>query len=392
MITDPVFKVTENGISAPSYEEILSYFRGKAQDIFGTDINLDADTQDGQLVTIFAAALSDVNAQALAVCAAFNPQTASGVGLDGAVKTNGISRQVATASQTDLTLVGQAGTVIENGIAVDTAENRWVLPELVTIPLSGEVTVTAHAEEFGDLTAAAGAINRIGTPTRGWQTVTNKLAAIPGKPVETDTELRARQARSTALPSVSLWEGIIGNLLSLDGVLRVSGVRNDTDTVSTEGIPAHSVAMIVDGGDAQAIGKTIFMKKGEGTGTYGNLSVTYMDVYGFPNVVRFSRPTLVKVSVKLVITASPYYLSSVADEIKNRIVDYINSLKIGDGVGIARVLACAVKTDAGVDTRFTVDEIAMAKNSGTLSAASIPIAWNEAAACEFGGVTVEVRS
>lgn len=391
MITDPVFKVTENGITAPSYSEILEYLQGQAREIFGSDVDVDADTMDGQLIALVALAISDTNAQAIATYNQFNPNTAQGVGLDSAVKVNGITRQEPTNSQVDLLIIGQAGTIITNGIAQDNFENRWQLPDQVVIPTSGEITVTATAAEVGAIEASPNTITRIGTPTQGWQSVTNPAAATVGRAVETDAQLRTRQSESTAIASVSLWEGIIAALLNVDGVSRVSGIKNDNDTPTSEGIPGHTIAMIVDGGDAQTIGETIFLKKGEGVGTHGTTVVTYVDTYGFPNTIRFSRPTVVPIYAKLKITAAADYLSSVSDEIKERIAEYINSLEIGKNVNIARVLASAVKDcDIGVDTRFEVDEITLGKSSESLSASSIDIAWNEAASCDIANVTIEV--
>lgn len=393
MIDDPVFSVTETGISAPSYEEIYEYLKGRMRAIFGDDINLDADTQDGQMVGIVAAAISDVNAQAIAVYNAYNPTTAKGVALDSAVKINGITRQAASHSQVDLRIVGQAGTHIVNGVALDEAENKWNLPADVVVPPAGEITVTAIAAEEGDIRAPAGTVNRIGTPTLGWQTVENILAAEPGAPVQTDLELRAQQSKSTALPSVSLWEGIIGSLLTTVGVRRVSGIKNDGDTPTTEGVPGHSIAMIVDGGEVADIAKTIFLKKGEGVGTYGSTSYSYLDTYGFPNTIRFSRPTVVPAHCKLTISPAADYLSSAEDEIKARIVAYINSLDIGESVNIARVLASAVKTDAGiVDERFSVEAITLGRSASAQTAASLAIAWNEAVSCAPENVTVEVQT
>lgn len=392
MISNPVFSVTENGIQAPSYAEILEYFQSQARNIFGQDVNIDADTQDGQLIAIFALALSDVNAQAIATYNQFNPNTAVGVGLDSAVKTNGITRHTATNSTVDLVLIGQAGTVITNGVATDDNENRWLLPERVVIPVSGEITVTATAEEVGAIEASPNTITQIGTPTLGWQSVNNPTQATVGVAVETDAELRQRQSRSTELPSVSLWEGIIGSLLNLPGVIRVSGVKNDEDDPSPEGVPGHTIAMIVDGGEVDEIGETIFLKKGEGVGTYGSVQTTYIDTYGFPNVIKFSRPTIVNAYVTLVITPSTTYISSVADEIKQRIADYINGLSIGESVNIARVLSSAVKDcTTGVDDRFDVTAITMGEASGSQTAASIPIEWNEAAYCDVDNITVTLN-
>ena len=393
MIDDPVFLVTETGISAPSYEEIYEYLKGRMRAIFGDDINLDADTQDGQMVGIVAAAISDVNAQAIAVYNAYNPTTAKGVALDFAVKVNGITRQAASHSQGDLRIVGQAGTHIVNGGALDEAENKWNLPADVVVPPAGEITVTAIAAEEGNIRAPAGTVNRIGTPTLGWQTVENILAAEPGAPVQTDLELRVQQSKSTALPSVSLWEGIIGSLLTTAGVRRVSGIKNDGDTPTTKGVPGHSIAMIVDGGEVADIAKTIFLKKGEGVGTYGSTSYNYLDTYGFPNTIKFSRPTIVPAYCKLTIAPAADYLSSAEDEIKARIVAYINSLDIGESVNIARVLASAVKTDAGVvDERFSVEAITLGRSATAQTADSLAIAWNEAVSCAPENVTVEAQT
>lgn len=392
MISNPVFTVSENGIQAPSYAEIFEYFQSQAREIFGQDVNIDADTQDGQLIAIFALALSDVNAQAIATYNQFNPNTAVGVGLDSAVKTNGISRHTATNSTVDLVLIGQAGTVITNGVATDDNETRWLLPDQVIIPVSGEITVTATAEEVGAIEASPNTITQIGTPTLGWQSVNNPTQATVGVAVETDAELRQRQSRSTELPSVSLWEGIIGSLLNLPGVIRVSGVKNDEDDPSPEGVPGHTIAMIVDGGEVDEIGETIFLKKGEGVGTYGSVQTTYIDTYGFPNVIKFSRPTIVNAYVTLTITPSTTYISSVADEIKQRIADYINGLSIGESVNIARVLSSAVKDcTTGVDDRFDVTAITMGEASGSQTAASIPIEWNEAAYCDVDNITVTLN-
>ncbi|MCI5851286.1 MAG: baseplate J/gp47 family protein, partial [Sutterellaceae bacterium] len=201
-ITSPVAKITADGITAPAYDEVLEYYKEKARGIFGSDINLDADTEDGQAIAILAASMNDVNSAIIAAYNAYNPTTAIGAALDGAVKTNGISRHEATHSQVDLKIVGQYGTVIRNGVAIDSSGNKWDLPETVSIPRSGEATATATAEDEGAVAAPAGSVTKIGTPTRGWQSVTNPAAATVGSAVESDAELRVRQALSTMQPTI----------------------------------------------------------------------------------------------------------------------------------------------------------------------------------------------
>jgi uncharacterized phage protein gp47/JayE len=388
VISDPVFQVTENGITAPTYAEILEYYKDQARQIFGDDIVLDNDSADGQLIAIFAAALSDVNAQAIATYNAFNPQTAKGAALDSVVKVNGLTRREATASQAVLRIIGQAGTQIVNGIAIDALRNRWLLPELVTIPASGEISVTARAEKLGSIEAPAGSIDTIGTPTLGWQSVTNVNPATVGVAVETDAEPPARQDQSTARESVSLWEGIVASLREVDGVVRVSGVNNDTGSADADGIPAHSIAMVVEGGEDEDIARTIFDKKGEGVATYGSTSVTLLDEFSNSNTVSFSRPTIVQIEAALSIRTGPGYNPELLTAIRQEMADYINSLAIGADVEIASVLGTVAMNGDVPETRFLVTGLTIARAGEQQASLPIEIEWNEAAACSPDDITI----
>lgn len=390
MITSPIFRVNAQGIHAPSYAEILDYFTAQAKTIFGSDINLDADTQDGQLLAIFASAINDVNSQAIATYNQFNPNTAVGVGLDSAVKTNGIKRNVATHSTVDLVIVGQAGTAINNGVVSDSFGNNWLLPTQVIIPNNGQITVTAKSENVGVVEALPNSITTIQTPTRGWQTVTNPQTAVSGVPVETDANLRKRQNASTAMASQSVWEGILSTVANLDGVTQVSGLRNDTGNTSNEGVPPHSIAIVVEGGDAQGIAKAIFLKKGEGVGTYGSTSGTYNDSFGIKNTVYFTRPIQKQIYVTVTLKASPTYLNAVGEEIKQRIADYVNGLSIGKDVVITRVLAEAIMGNGVVDTSYQLESIKLGTSVSGQAIATIPIAWNEDAVCSLENIAIEV--
>lgn len=104
------------------------------------------------------------------------------------------------------------------------------------------------------------------TPTLGWQTVSNPAAAALGQAVETDAQLRARQKQSVALPSRSVFEGILASVAAIDGVSAISGIDNDTSKTDSNGIPPHSIAIIADGGDTQAIADAFPGKKGREPG------------------------------------------------------------------------------------------------------------------------------
>ncbi|MDX7085945.1 baseplate J/gp47 family protein, partial [Serratia marcescens] len=272
--------VTASGISAPDYQTILNTLTGYFQQIYGDDVYLESDSKDGQMLAIYARGIHDVNNMAIAVYNSFSPATAQGRGLASNVKINGIAVTPASRSMADVRIVGQVGVSITNGTVRDSNGITWSLPDSVVIGIDGTVTVTATCQIDGAVVAPAGTITEIGTPTRGWQSVTNPAAATAGRKVETDAELRQRQAKSVAIPSLTVLDGIMGAVAKLDGVERYRGYENDTSVEDANGLPPHSISLVVAGGDAAAIAKTIATKKTPGGGTYGTTTIDVTDKYG----------------------------------------------------------------------------------------------------------------
>lgn len=386
-ISDLIF-VDQSGLHYPDYPTVLSYLQGEYRTIYGADTYLEADSQDGQWVAILALAMFDSMQVAAAVYNSFSPLTAQKDALSRNVKINGIARLVASYSTADLTIVGQAGTIILNGQAKDTLDQKWNLPASVTIPVGGSIVVTATAEQVGAVSAAAGTINKIATPTLGWQTVNNVAAATIGDPVETDAELRRRQAQSTMIPSLSVMEGIVGAVASLAGVNRYRGYENDTGTTNADGIPAHAISLVVEGGTTQAIAEAIAAKKTPGTATYGTTSYTTYDQYGVPNVINFFRPTTATISIEVSLTARTGYLSTTADAIKAALVAYVADLLIGDDIYISKLYVPANLSNQAVGETFDVTQIRIKKNAGSWVTTNLSLAFNEIAQTALANVTV----
>ena len=376
------------GIHYPDFPTLLEQLRAEYRAIFGQDINLDEDTQDGQWLGVCALALFDAAQVAVAVYNSFSPATAQGDALSRNVAINGIARLVASHSTVDVRIVGQAGTVITRGQCEDTQGNKWDLPESVAIPLSGEITVTATAVEIGDITAAAGSVSKIATPTRGWQTVENPLPATPGRAIETDAELRARQKESTMLGNRTALGGIIGAVLAVDGVIRAKGYENDAGVTNADGIPAHTVAIVADGGDAQTISETIAAHKAPGVGTFGDNIHEVTDEYGAVNTIKFYRSTPITVTVQCTIKARQGYISTTAEKMKQAIVDYIGGLKIGDDVYVTKVYVPADLQNEPLGDTFDITALTISRGTGEIAIGALQMAFNERAVCALENVTV----
>ena len=390
MATTPVCVIDQNGISVPAYTDVLTYLKSAYQGIYGSDVYLEPDSLDGQFVALLALAITDANNMAASVYNAFSPSTAQGVGLSSVVKINGIARNIASNSTVDVALIGVAGTTVTNGIVSDDAGNNWSLPASVVIPPSGTITVTAVCQTIGAVTAAIGAVSTIATPTRGWQSVSNAAIANPGNPVETDANLRNRQSTSIALPSLTILEGIVGAVAAITGVTRYRAYENDTDVTDSNGIPSHSIALIVEGGDAQTIGQTIADKKTPGSGTFGTTTVTVVDAIGVSHAVKFSRPVSVGIKAGITVKAFAGYTVAIENALKQAVADYINALPIGQSVFYTRLYVPANLGNNSSGATYEVTNLQIAKLADSLAAADIAIAFNEAAACSVANIVVTV--
>lgn len=386
--------VTAQGITAPDYQTILTTITDYFLQIYGADAYLEPDSKDGQMVALFALAIHDANNAAIACYNSFSPSTGMSDALTRNVKINGIARQSATNSTVDLTLSGTAGTTITGGSVRDENAVTWNLPASVTIGTGGSVTVTATCASTGAVAAVIGSVNTINTPTRGWTSVTNPGAATVGSAAETDAELRVRQAQSVALPSLTPFDALDGAIASVDGVTRHKLYENDTGTVDSNGLPAHSVSAIVDGGDATVIAQTIRAKKGQGVATYGTTSVVVSDKYGNPYNIRFSRPTNVPIYIAIELQVFTGYTTQVGNDIKAAIVAYINSLTIGDDVLLSRIYSPANLgvTSGGESRYYDITSLQIGKNSSAVAAANVVIDYDESATCSAEYISITVTS
>jgi uncharacterized phage protein gp47/JayE len=380
--------VDVTGIHNVPYQTILDYVRAKYASIYGSDVYLENDSQDEQLLAVYALGISDANSLAIAVYNAFSPVTAQGVGLSSNVKINGLARLVPSNGTVNVDIGGQNGTQIFNGIVADPDTNvRWLLPPVVEIDITGLVTVTATAENPGAVSGPAGTITKIVTPSAGWQTVNNPADAVQGLPVEVDGTLRQRQAASTMLPSVTIMDGLIGSLKAVLDVVQVKGYHNPTGSVDSNGLPANSISIVTEGGDAATIAGIIALKKTLGTATYGTTVVTVPDTRGGSDVINYFVAALVPITVIIHLTALAGYVFSDGAAASAAVATAINNNAIGDDVITTTLYGPAYSPNTGT---YVINSILIAR-TGSPGASNVVIAFNELSSCDpLTNVTVVI--
>ena len=378
--------IDEAGLHISSYNDIRDSLVEEMRAIYGNDIYLDNDSQDYQMISAFALMAYDVQQALLLAYNNISPATATGTGLDRVVALNGIRRAAASYSTCLVKLTGTAGTIVSNGIVQDSRGIQWRLPKSVTISNDGTATALATCTTIGRITAATGDINTIVTPTRGWTSVINDVPAIAGVNQETDSALRAKQRISTANPSNTVFEGTIGAIANVDGVVRYAAYENDTDT-ERDGLPPHSITLVVDGGTNEDVAQAIYLHKTPGCYTNGDIEVNVSgSLTEIP--IRFYRPHYVDVAVKVSIKTLTGYTDATASQIKANIYDYINGLAIGETL-YAPNLNGPILSALNGQPSFYVTGLTASKKDGE-PAEVITVAKIEAAQIAVEDITIEV--
>ena len=88
------------------------------------------------------------------------------------------------------------------------------------------------------------------------------------------------------------------------------------------------------------------------------------------------------------------YTTQVGNDIKAAIAAYINSLLIGDDVLLSRVYSPANLgvTSGGESRYYDINSLQIGRSAGSVAAANIVTAYNEAVTCSVDNITITVAS
>jgi len=371
--------ISSAGLTIPTYNAILNYLISAYQNIYGQNVYLANDSWDYQFLSILALKINDAMQGLQLEYNNRSPVTAIGSALDSLVKLNGLSRKSASYSTCIVILTGTVGAVITNGVVTDVNGFNWSLPSSITIGVGRTVSVTAICQTIGAVTALPGNISNIATPQAGWTSVTNAVAAVVGQPVETDSQLRARQFLSTKMASHTMLSGTIAAIAAVANVTRYNVVENNTNSYDLYGNPPHSVTAVVEGGLDLDIATAIFFNRGLGCYTNGTTSISVTDPdTGVAMTIRFYRPTYVPIYVSVGVHQLPGYTTATKATIQSQIALYLNSLQIGEGLTISALYGAALSAMPDI-TRplFSVQSLKAGLTSSPSGTTDISISFNQ---------------
>lgn len=264
------------GLTVQTQPEIVADFVVGYTTIYGADINLDSNTPDGQMINIYATALTDNLDLLLLVYNQFSLQNAFGVQVDNLVALNGMQRQagtftiaqVAVTVSQALTLPGQDVLISNPNATVftvsDNAGNQYQLQTSHVFSGAGSATLAFAAVNIGQTLTSPNTITIIVTPLLGVSSVNNPSVTsdVIGTNEESDVQLKIRQGQSFKLGSTGPADTIRAQLLNTAGIVDAFVPENDTNAI-VNGVPAFGIWTIVNkttATDAE-IAQVIYTKK-----------------------------------------------------------------------------------------------------------------------------------
>lgn len=375
-----MLQITSTGLTIDRLDAILQRLQDGMKSIYGTDINIDPDTPDGEFIAIYGQEITDLNEVIAGIYGFSDPTKAIGKWLDIQVKYVGIERNQAEHSYlNDVKFVCEVGTIIPSG-SIYTDENgiSWQTVSTTTVT-TNPTYIQLQSTELGSYYLASGKELTQKTVVLGVQSVFTTKVSELGNLEESDESLLMRFLRSYAINSNEDRAGIESKLINLSGVTDAKVYENYTDTEDSKGVAPHAINAVILGGADADIALLIARQKSLGCGVQGTQSVT-VTYKGDDRVINFDRPSTLTVDVKVTATRK----NSAVNVDKDALIATIKakSFSIAENV-FSGLLFCGLSTE-----NYTIKSITLSNGSNT-DVMEIPVGIRQYAVIGDVEVTVE---
>lgn len=275
--------LTTTGLTTATQAELVAQYTAALQAIYGASINLGSETPDGQWMMIMIQSVLDLEDLLVQIYSGFDPDNAIGTTLDQRVAINGIQRQAGTFTVTNITLVttqtialfGLDQSAVPVYTVADNAGTQWQLQFSNASLAAGTHALSFQSATPGAISTTPNTITTPVTIVLGVASINNPSTYTTlGTNEETDAQLKLRRQISVALPSQGYYDGLLAALENIPGVTYAFIEENDTGVTNADGVPGHSIWVIVAGsGAASAIAQAIYVKRNAGCGMYNTQGI-----------------------------------------------------------------------------------------------------------------------
>lgn len=347
------------------YQAVVDFKRA----VWGNDFVTDASTKQGADILQLAELLYNAEMNNVSAFGQLNLNTASGICLDYIGLVRGIYRDGGYPQEIKVNLTSSvANWTLTPATTFRTTDgyNYYAPADIQITDLEQEITLIYSSDGNPDVSD--------GDPLQTVQSMPQIVSAViaeggvtPGADTENDESYRKR-IKDASVGFIGTLELMVLEMLKVQGMAKLKILYNDESTTSAQGVPAYSTEFLVvpqDGADDTTFNASVAEKildiKVPGAPLYGNTTVTVADYYGEPKDVKFTRPSKVGIQFYAKIAVNPVTNAidtSRLDVEKQAIIDYVQSVDVGEGVSWSRILGM-LAGDAG----FVITEWGLRKGT-----------------------------
>lgn len=331
-----------NGFQSPAAADVLVGVQADITAAFGKTLNYQLTTPQGQLSTSWAAAVVDKNALFQYYVNQVDPPYSSGRMQDAIARIYFLERLPAIPTILQVLCTGLLGTQIIETLSsiVDGSGNVYVCTQSGIIPSSGQITLPFAAQTVGPIPVPSQV--SIYRAASGWDSVTVSSGTV-GQNTESPAQFESRRVQSVAKNAVGILNAVLGEVLSVDGVIDAYVTENFETSPQTIGgytLSANSIYVAVVGGDHNDVASAIWRKRAPGCAFNGNVVVTVTDAnagYSPPlptYQIRFEEPTPLPILFSVTLTSNPQVPADAVDQVRAAILAAFNG---EDGGARARI-------------------------------------------------------
>ncbi|MDH2321422.1 baseplate J/gp47 family protein [Providencia alcalifaciens] len=386
--------LTSQGVIVPDTSTLRDDVESEYRSVFGQDLDVNPETPQGALITMEVENRDAIVRNNAELANQINPDLAGGIFLDAIWALMGGQRFDAThsfLSQVKFTGIGE--TIIPKGSQAATLNgDLFETTKTLIISKDGSVTGDMRAIETGTVECGVGQLNKVASSVLGWETVHNPSNAVLGRDAESDLQSRRRRKQTLAKNTVSVGEAITSALYELEGVRSLAYRENYTDQpMMFDGITLvpHSIYVCVEGGDKEAIARSLLRTKTLGAAFNGSEEVEVLEtISGQIYPVKFDRAKEIvlfcRVTVKKATVDAQTIIPAAVESWANGDIDGEGGLVVGRDVSPFEISAGI----NAVEPRLFITRVELSTDGKAWSSNNYEIKMNEVARLKRSAVQV----
>ena len=314
--------IDKYGIHIDDLATTISTIQTGYTDVYGSNINVNSNSPDGQKIGIESQSKQDLLDFAVSIYNQMDVDSVIGHSQDILYKLNGIIRkasaytfvEVNVTTNGNCNLSGLDSKVLEpdaTGYTVsDTNGNNYYLVNTTTLTANTTTLLEFRAANAGAVLVSPNTVIVPVTIVGGVESITNPAVQyLTGNSQELDADFRIRRNKSTTISAQGFDDALRAQLLNLSTVTNAFVYVNKTTSTDGYGVPAKSIWCIVEGGTDLEVAQTIYANLTIGCNMKGSKTVQISKSNGDLITINFDAPVLqplyIKATLQNLVTALP---------------------------------------------------------------------------------------